>query len=220
MTAAERHTATRAIASISVHKIVVPSSRMRQLRPELVAELAESIAVRGLLQPIVLRPRGATDYWLVAGRHRLEAVRQCGHDHIRAEIFDGLDADAALLAEIDENLVRADLSPAERALHLARRGALDDCPRCNPRKHGIRGKCELLLIGRRGDVAAPAPGEQLPALIAAPRGRHSEKPDIFAEEIARLFPNVPKLEMFARKARPGFDAWGNEAPSATEAAHE
>jgi N6-adenosine-specific RNA methylase IME4 len=74
----------------------------------------------------------------------------------------------------------------------------------------LRGQAELLLICRRGDVPAPAPGDQLPAVIEAPRGRHSEKPDIFAEEIERLFPDVPKLEMFARTVRFGWDAWGNE----------
>jgi N6-adenosine-specific RNA methylase IME4 len=74
----------------------------------------------------------------------------------------------------------------------------------------VRGQCELLLIGTRGNVPAPAPGEQPPAVIEAPRGRHSEKPDIFADEIARLFPNVPKLEMFARKQRPNWDCHGNE----------
>jgi N6-adenosine-specific RNA methylase IME4 len=74
----------------------------------------------------------------------------------------------------------------------------------------VRGQVELLLIGVRGHIPAPAPGEQPPAIIEAPRGRHSEKPDVFAERIERLFPNVAKLEMFARKARPGWDVWGNE----------
>ena len=31
--------------------------------------------------------------------------------------------------------------------------------------------------------------------------------------IERLFPNVPKLEMFARAARPGWSVWGNEVPA-------
>ena len=35
--------------------------------------------------------------------------------------------------------------------------------------------------------------------------------------IERMFPNMPRLEMFARKTRPGWDVWGNEAPT-TEAA--
>jgi N6-adenosine-specific RNA methylase IME4 len=82
----------------------------------------------------------------------------------------------------------------------------------------VRGQCELLLIGTSGDVPAPSPGEQPPAVVEAPRGRHSEKPDIFAEHIERLYPNVPKLEMFARKARPGWSCWGNEAPPTSETA--
>ena len=78
----------------------------------------------------------------------------------------------------------------------------------------VRSQLEILLIGTRGNIPSPAPGDQLPAIIEAPRGRHSEKPEIFAEHIERLFPNVPKLEMFARRARPGWDVWGNEAPHA------
>jgi hypothetical protein len=42
----------------------------------------------------------------------------------------------------------------------------------------------------------------------------------FAEHIARLFPNVPKLEMFAREKRDGWDVWGNEAPTAEAADHD
>lgn len=84
----------------------------------------------------------------------------------------------------------------------------------------VRGQCELLLIGTRGNVPAPAPGEQFPAIVEAPRGRHSEKPDCFADMIARVFPHVPKFEMFARIERDGWDVWGNEveAPPAMEAA--
>jgi N6-adenosine-specific RNA methylase IME4 len=80
-----------------------------------------------------------------------------------------------------------------------------------------RNSVEILLIAARGTIPAPAPGEGPPQLIEAPRGRHSEKPEVFAEHIERLFPNVPKLEMFARKARPGWDVWGNEAPRAEAA---
>ena len=54
---------------------------------------------------------------------------------IRAEIRDGMDAVAAELAEIDENLVRAELSPAERDLHLARRKELYE-QRHPKTKHG------------------------------------------------------------------------------------
>jgi N6-adenosine-specific RNA methylase IME4 len=412
--------------AVRVSDIVIAPNRMRALRPEKVAEIAESIQTQGLLQPIVVRPRGRGSFWLVAGRHRLEAVRELDLDRISAVVLDGLDADAALLAEIDENLVRADLSPAERALHVGRRKELyekihpdtvsvrkrggpgrgkrnesraatsfiddaaakmgkhratiardaaratkiagladvigtsldegeeldalaklpesaqadliarakaggrvtarhtakllrrkereveladataaasealgqklygviyldppwryenppvGDVARANENHYGtmpldeikalkipagpdvavfmwatiplldvqmevlaawglkyksaiawekdregtgywIRGQVELLLIATRGEVPAPAPGEQLPAIVRTPRGRHSEKPDCFAEMIANLFPNVPKLEMFARKTRPGWDVWGNEIPPPQEAQRE
>jgi N6-adenosine-specific RNA methylase IME4 len=83
----------------------------------------------------------------------------------------------------------------------------------------VRGRVEILLIGTRGKVPAPLPGEQPPQLIAAPRARHSEKPEIFAEIIEQLYPTVPKLEMFGRgEARPNWHIWGNEAVQKKEAA--
>ncbi len=73
-----------------------------------------------------------------------------------------------------------------------------------------RNQHEVLMIGTRGDPPGPAPGTQPPSVIRAPVGRHSEKPAVFAEVIERMFPTVPKIEMFARQRRPGWDAWGNE----------
>ena len=67
-----------------------------------------------------------------------------------------------------------------------------------------------LLVGVRGDVPAPAPGTQPPQVMTLPRGRHSEKPAAFAEMIGRMFPTVPKIEMFAGGQRAGWDVWGNE----------
>jgi ParB family chromosome partitioning protein len=113
-------------AFVPLGDIVVPPDRMRRLRPEKVDELAESIRACGLLQPVVLRPCGGRRYDLIAGAHRRQAVEGLGHKSISATILDGLDADGALLVQIDENLIRADLSPAERALHLAERKRLHE----------------------------------------------------------------------------------------------
>jgi N6-adenosine-specific RNA methylase IME4 len=77
--------------------------------------------------------------------------------------------------------------------------------------HWARNQHEPLLIGSRGTIPAPAPGDQLPSVLFAPRGKHSEKPAEFAAMIERLYPLTPKLEMFARGPRPGWDVWGNEA---------
>jgi N6-adenosine-specific RNA methylase IME4 len=48
-------------------------------------------------------------------------------------------------------------------------------------------------------------------VLTLPRGRHSEKPAAFAEMIEAMFPSVPRLEMFARSPRAGWDAVGAEA---------
>lgn len=70
---------------------------------------------------------------------------------------------------------------------------------------------ELLLIGTRGDFPAPLPGTQPRKLTAHPVRAHSQKPDFYPEQIERLWPGVPKIEMFCRAPRPGWEAWGFEA---------
>jgi N6-adenosine-specific RNA methylase IME4 len=75
-----------------------------------------------------------------------------------------------------------------------------------------RNKHEILLIATKGDVPAPAMGTQPPSVIELPLGRHSEKPSFFADMINALYPATPKLEMFARVGRVGWDVMGNEAP--------
>ena len=113
-----------AVRRIELGGIGIKADRLRALRPDAVEELMASMKINGLLQPIVLRPAESSGYWLVAGRHRLEAAKKLKWDSIPATVFDGMDADHAELAEIDENLVRADLTPIERALHVARRKEL------------------------------------------------------------------------------------------------
>jgi N6-adenosine-specific RNA methylase IME4 len=74
-----------------------------------------------------------------------------------------------------------------------------------------RNNIEYLLIGTRGHIPAPAPGQQHPAGITAPVGAHSAKPDIFLDIIEQYFPTLPKIELNRRGvARPGWSAWGNE----------
>jgi N6-adenosine-specific RNA methylase IME4 len=75
----------------------------------------------------------------------------------------------------------------------------------------FRNQHEILLVGTRGSIPAPAPGTQFPSIIRAPVGRHSEKPAVFREMIEKLFPNLPRIELFARGDVPGWDVWGNEA---------
>lgn len=75
----------------------------------------------------------------------------------------------------------------------------------------FRNQHELLLVGTRGQIPAPAMGTQIPSVVSAPVGKHSEKPEQFYELIERYFPTLPKIELNARQTRPGWDAWGYEA---------
>lgn len=70
---------------------------------------------------------------------------------------------------------------------------------------------ELLLVGTRGGIPAPAQGSQWPSVIEAPRGRHSEKPERFYQLIEEYYPNIAKIELNARASRAGWDSWGFEA---------
>ena len=80
-----------------------------------------------------------------------------------------------------------------------------------------REKHEILLIGTRGDIPCPAPGEQWSSVIEAPRGKHSEKPKSIFEMIEEYYPNLPKIELNRRgPPRPGWDAWGYEVSEAAE----
>jgi len=75
-----------------------------------------------------------------------------------------------------------------------------------------RNQHELLLVGTKGRVPAPAPGTQWPSVVDAPVGRHSAKPELFAELIEEMFPHTPKIELNRRGLpRPGWAAWGLEA---------
>jgi N6-adenosine-specific RNA methylase IME4 len=79
-------------------------------------------------------------------------------------------------------------------------------------------KHELLLIGVKGKPPAPAEGSQWPSVIEAPVGEHSAKPERSLEMIEAYYPSLPKIELNRRgPARPGWDAWGNEAAQAQAA---
>jgi N6-adenosine-specific RNA methylase IME4/ParB-like chromosome segregation protein Spo0J len=76
--------------------------------------------------------------------------------------------------------------------------------------HWVRNRHELLLIGRRGDFPTPEPADRPDSVIEAPRREHSQKPDEAYELIERMYPELPKIELFARQRRPGWEVWGNE----------
>jgi hypothetical protein len=82
----------------------------------------------------------------------------------------------------------------------------------------VRQEHEHLLIGTRGRMPTPLPQNRPPSIIRAPRREHSRKPEEAYALIERMYPTLPRIELFARgPARPGWHAWGNEAePAAVE----
>jgi N6-adenosine-specific RNA methylase IME4/ParB-like chromosome segregation protein Spo0J len=76
--------------------------------------------------------------------------------------------------------------------------------------HWARGQHEHLLIATKGEPPKP-PYAVVPASVIRERRReHSRKPEACYALIERMYPDLPKLELFARQKRPGWDVWGNE----------
>ena len=78
----------------------------------------------------------------------------------------------------------------------------------------FRQRHELLFLAARGKPITPAPGAQPQSVMQVDRETHSEKPGAFHELIERMYPDLPAIELFARRARDGWDVWGNEAEQA------
>lgn len=87
--------------------------RLRALSDARVAQLALSIDANGLLYPVVL-----SGSILVCGWHRLEACRSLGWAEIPAEDIGLKNAEQRVLIEVEENLVRQDVSAVVRCIML------------------------------------------------------------------------------------------------------
>ncbi|MBE6686758.1 MAG: ParB/RepB/Spo0J family partition protein [Ruminococcaceae bacterium] len=82
---------------------------------EALAELADSIATHGLIQPVAVRENSKGFYSIVAGERRWRAAKMAGLTEVPVVILDIDDTKAAELALV-ENLQREDLNPIEEAL--------------------------------------------------------------------------------------------------------
>jgi ParB/RepB/Spo0J family partition protein len=111
---------TPALCAVPIWNISIPL-RKRNIDQANVDRLVESISAIGLLSPIVVRRTSQPDVMhLVAGRHRLEAMKRLGRQEIECLVVSDGELQAELM-EIDENLCRAELSPAEEAIAIKRR---------------------------------------------------------------------------------------------------
>lgn len=86
----------------------------KSFEDEALSELAASIKVHGVIQPVLVRPAGSGFYTLVAGERRCRAAKLAGLNEIPAIILEMTEGEAAEIALI-ENIQRVDLNPIEEA---------------------------------------------------------------------------------------------------------
>jgi len=91
----------------------------KDIDPESLQELADSIKAQGVMQPIVVRPISDRKYEIIAGERRWRATQLAGLDEIPAVVRDVSD-EAAIAMALIENIQREDLNPIEEAMSLQR----------------------------------------------------------------------------------------------------
>ncbi|MBN1595694.1 ParB/RepB/Spo0J family partition protein [candidate division FCPU426 bacterium] len=112
-TTAAAYNKTPAEASIS-HIDVNPYQPRQAFDPRELDELAASIREKGIVQPVLIRPRPGGRFELVAGERRLRAAKLAGLAQIPVVIRDLKDSECLEIALI-ENIQRTDLNPMEEA---------------------------------------------------------------------------------------------------------
>ena len=133
------------IMEVEISRIVIGPNR-RELDMSFVKELARSIDESGLIHPITVNK----EFTLIAGLHRLEAVKMLGHRKIRCTMMDlnGLQAE---MAEIDENFVRNPLDESEKCEILLRRKKIYEELHPEAKKGGDRKSEKIKAAQRRFD---------------------------------------------------------------------
>jgi ParB family transcriptional regulator, chromosome partitioning protein len=91
-----------------------PRQPRRRFEPEAASGLAESVRQQGIIQPLLVRPRGVGGYEIVAGERRWRAAREAGRETVPAVVRTADDRDTLLLGLV-ENVAREQLTPIEEA---------------------------------------------------------------------------------------------------------
>ncbi len=187
------------IARISPH----PDQPRRHFDVAALEELAESIATRGVIQPIVVRPAADGRFQIVAGERRWRAAQKAQLHRVPAIVRDFSESETLEIALV-ENIQREDLNPIEEA--QAYRRLIDQFDHSQEALARIVGKSRshvanlMRLLDLPEDVQNLVMTGQLSmghgrALIGAPGCAG------LAEEIARKGLSVRETERLVRKAR-------------------
>ena len=103
------------LSTLPISKVEPKADQPRMVFDEVaMAELAESIKLHGIIQPITVRKLPSGYYQIIAGERRWRAARMAGLKEVPVNIIEADDKTAAELALV-ENLQRTDLNPVEEA---------------------------------------------------------------------------------------------------------
>jgi ParB family chromosome partitioning protein len=91
-----------------------PRQPRRRFEAEAASGLAESVRREGIIQPLLVRPRGIGGYEIVAGERRWRAAREAGRETVPAVVRAADDRETLLLGLV-ENVAREQLTPIEEA---------------------------------------------------------------------------------------------------------
>lgn len=112
----ELDTTTGEINQLDIERIVPNRFQPRTIfDEEKIEELAETIKIHGVIQPIVVREMANGQFEVIAGERRLRAMKKLGWTHVPAIINNLSDTQTASVALI-ENLQREELTPIEEAI--------------------------------------------------------------------------------------------------------
>ncbi len=186
------------VGSIEPH----PEQPRRHFDEAALDELAQSIAARGVIQPVIVRPLGGNRYQLVAGERRWRAAQKAHVHEIPAIVRKLDDREVAALALI-ENLQRQDLNPVEEARAYQRLADSEGLTQQEIAKFVDKSRSHvanmLRLLGLPDEVLDMVVRDELSmgharALINAP------DPAALAREVVGKGLSVRDAEKLARKA--------------------
>jgi len=201
-----------AVADIEPH----PAQPRRHFDEAALDELAQSIAARGVIQPVIVRPMAGGRYQLVAGERRWRAAQRARLHEIPALVRALDDREVTALALI-ENLQREDLNPVEEAQAYRRLSEDDGMSQAEIARLVDKSRSHVAnlmrLLALPGEVLAMVSDGRLSmgharALIGVP------DPAAMAQDVLARGLSVRAVERLARKALrrgEGGDATGSRA---------
>lgn len=189
-----------------------PGQPRRHFDEEAITELANSIAQRGLIQPIVVRPHGK-DYQIVAGERRWRAAQRARLHEVPVIVRELSDAETLEIALV-ENIQRRDLNAIEEA--DAYRKLIDEFGHTQEALARLVGKSRshianlMRLLDLPDDVQALVTEERLTmgharALLGA------SDPSTLAHKVVTSEMSVRDTEKLVKAARPGSNGSGRNA---------